>query len=151
GLDDHPAYVAGDLNAVVGALNLDLGAGRHTLMISDEAATAGDADVRLTRVGGTMALTGLARGAITYRTSGNLADGITIWAGSGNDTILVDATFKTAGVRTVTFLNTGLGNDAVTVDLSAADDDVLVLNTQGGVQQVLSIAGGLAGGDDHGT
>ena len=151
GLDDHPAYVAGDLNALSGALNLDLGAGRHTLMISDEAATVGDGNVRLTRTGDTMSLAGLALGTITYKTSGNLADGITIWTGSGNDTVLVDATLKTPGVRTVTFLNTGLGNDAVVVDLSAADDDVLVLNTQGGVQQVLKIDNGLSGGDDHGT
>ena len=151
GLDDHPAYLAGDLNPLAGNLNLDLGAGRHTLMISDEAATAGDANVRITRVADAISVAGLAAGAITYRTSGNIADGITIWTGSGNDTILVDATLKTPGVRTVTFLNTGLGNDAVTVDLSAADDDVLVLNTQGGVQQVLTIAGGLASGDDHGT
>ncbi len=144
GLADRPAYLAGDLNALAGTLNLDLGTGRHTLMISDEAATAGDT-VRITK--GTtadIAITGLAVGDITFTVAatGNLADGVTIWTGSGADTIFIDATHLRPGVRTVTALNTGLGNDVVTVDLDAGSDDMLVLDTQGGIDHVLGVSGG---------
>ena len=56
---------------------------------------------------------GLAQGSITYRADadGSFADGIRIWAGSGNDTFVVDGTHRRAGLRTTTWLNTGLGND----------------------------------------
>ena len=46
GLDERPDYLRGHLDRLDGALNLDFGAGRHTLMISDEMATAGDAGRR---------------------------------------------------------------------------------------------------------
>ena len=109
-------------NALAGTLNLDLGAGRHTLMISDEAATAGDTDVRITRgAGTTIAITGLAAGTITYtatrrqpRRRHHDLDRL----GRRHD---LRSTRRTCapGVRTVTLLNTGLGNDTVTVDLDA--------------------------------
>ena len=85
-------------------------------MISDEAATAGDTVV-IDAVADAIRIAGLATGTITYRTDGTFADGITVWTGSGADTISISATHRAAGVRTVTFLNTGLGNDLVTVDL----------------------------------
>ena len=48
GQGDHPDYLYGDLDQVLGALNIDAGTGRHQLMISDEAALVGDSDVRIT-------------------------------------------------------------------------------------------------------
>ncbi len=113
-------------------------------MISDEAAIAGDT-VLVDAVGDAIRIAGLATGTITYRTDGTFADGITVWTGSGADMITVSATHRAPGVRTVTFLNTGLGNDVVTVDLDAGSDDLLVLNTQGGIQHVLPAAGEVVG------
>ena len=52
-------------------------------------------------------------------------------------------------MRTVTSLNTGLGDDVVTVDLEAGEDGFFVLDTQGGHQHVLPIAGGIGAGDHH--
>src|SRR5207253_454830 len=78
---------------------------------------------------------GLAEGAITYSTSlgakGNFADGITIWGGYGNDTWDIDGTHRRANVREITTIDTGLGDDNVTVDLTAGEDGFFVLNTQG--------------------
>jgi Ca2+-binding RTX toxin-like protein len=166
-------FLLGDLDEVDGMLNLRAGAGRHLLMISDEAATAGDNGVLITDTTA-RALTsdpavpdgnlhvptteiymvGLAEGAITYSTNlqdGNFADGITIWTSSGADTITIDGTHKRGdgsigSLRTVTTLNTGLGDDEVTVELdeflpdaSDRDDGFFVLNTQGPYNDYLEI------------
>ena len=88
-------------------------------------------------------IVGLAAGSITYRadaTSGNFADGISIWTGFGADTIRVDGTHKRAGMREITWLNTGLGNDNVTVSLAAATEGFFVLDTQGAYDDVLHLA-----------
>ena len=152
GLADHPDYLYGNLDQVLGALNIDAGTGRHQLMISDESSLVGDSDVRITDAPGSEILvSGLAPAPITYKAApgGNFADGITIWAGSGNDRIHVDATHLRAGVRTVTSLNTGLGNDEVWVDLHPGSDDSFVLDTQGGYDSVYGVAGGLRAGDTN--
>src|SRR5574341_886302 len=115
-------------------LNIDAGAGRHILLVSDEAATVGDVNVLITDqpVSGTGApqaeivMVGLADGAITYKadaTSGNFASGITVWTGFGNDKIDIDGTHIRSGVRTVTTLNTGLGDDIINVDLDTDTND----------------------------
>ena len=80
GLADHPQFLAGDLNAVAGTLNLDLGAGRHTLLISDEGTDVGDPNVLITDVvaaarardaalsaTGEIFVVGLAPAGISYR------------------------------------------------------------------------------------
>jgi Ca2+-binding RTX toxin-like protein len=141
-------FLLGNLDRIVGTLNLDLGAGRHVLMISDEAAIAGDGAVRITdqtvsaagvSASAEIKITGLsAAPAITYKATlltGNFADGITIWTGWGADTIVVDGTHQRGdgaigSMRTITTLNTGLGDDKVTVSLESADG-FFVLNTQG--------------------
>ncbi|MDA1273124.1 MAG: hypothetical protein O2960_03590, partial [Verrucomicrobia bacterium] len=141
-------FLRGDLNQILGTLNLDLGDGRHLLMISDESANVGDGTagnpVRITDqpVAGLppteITITGLTPApAITYKAApaGNLADGVTIWTGWGAETIFVDGAHQRGNgaigsLRTVTTLNTGLGDDSVTVDLNAADG-FFVLNTQG--------------------
>jgi len=124
-------------------------------MISDEAALAGDgtlanrALVTDQSVPGVTALpaseitiAGLSTGAITYgaASTGNFADGITVWTGWGDDFIRVDGTHDRPGVRTITTLNTGLGNDNVLVDLDTGDDGFFVLNTQGPYNPYLTLS-----------
>ena len=115
GLADRPDFLRGDLDALAGALNLDLGTGRHTLMISDEAAAVGDTRPR-SPTPRRRTLNGLVgrrrdldhrprragRHHLPRRRRGNFADGITYWTGSGADTITIDGTHLRAGVRTVT-------------------------------------------------
>ena len=156
-LDFHSAagfdFLTGDLDDVLGALNLDTGDGRHRLMVSDEAASAGDDDVRITdqapvELEGMAAVAdiwiqGLAEdGGISYRTDGNFYDGILYWTGAGSDTITIDGTHQVAGERTMTLLNTGAGDDLVTVDLDddAGDDGFFVLHTQAGDDTVRAAA-----------
>jgi hypothetical protein len=168
-LDFHSAagfeFLTGNLDQVRGAINLDTGLGRHRLMVSDEAATAGDGDVRITDVqpGALQGLSasadiwiqGLAQGGISYRTAGNFYDGILYWTGSGADTIDIDGTHQAGEDRTTTILNTGESGDHITVDLDdEGDDGFFALHTQGGNDMVraaestlpLIIFGGL--GDD---
>jgi hypothetical protein len=161
-------FLTGNLDDVNGSLNLDLGSGRHQLMISDEGTSIGD-DIggdgtainitdTLSKVPDTAAARGLAtdaeiwitglngqpavfpEGGISYKVApdGNLYDGVRMWTGSGNDTIVIDGThgrFDGDGnpiQRTTTILNTGLGDDHITVDLDAGEDGFFVLNTSGG-------------------
>src|SRR5206468_12064434 len=121
------------------------GAGRHRLFISDEAATAGDPNVVITDVAPAVLnslsptaeiwITGLGEpGGISYRVApgGNLFDGVVYWTGSGDDGITIDGTHNRAGERTTTVLNTGLGSDTVTVNLTNGQDGFFVLETSGG-------------------
>jgi hypothetical protein len=69
---------------------------------------------------------------------GTYAGGVSIWSGYANDVISVTSTRKDTGpqvggldVRTLTSLNTGLGNDDVTVTLTAVTDEFFAVNTQG--------------------
>ncbi len=152
-LDTSTDFLFGHLHDVRGTINIDAGAGVHELMISDEGATIGDDDVLITDSHARATLredkvniaeiyvTGLAQGSITYKTDladGDFAPGITIWAGWGDDTIEIDGTHwrdplsvEHPSIRTVTTLNTGLGDDNVTVDLDSGEDGFFVLNTQG--------------------
>jgi Ca2+-binding RTX toxin-like protein len=157
-------FLLGHLHDVDGMLNIDVGTGRHKLMISDEAATVGDGDlgnpVLITddfatanarpeaqhAVTGEALLSteiymfGLAEGAITYKANSSFAEGIDIWAGYGDDTIVIDGTHYSAGLRTITSLSTGLGDDSITVDLNAGGDDgFFVLYTQGPYNDYLAI------------
>jgi hypothetical protein len=152
GLADVFEFLTGDLNAVSGNLNFDLGAGRHRIMVSDEAATVGDESVRISDdivtptgigvfddLGGAeIQIQGLAFGDITYGAdaSANLFDGVVYWTGYGDDTVDIDGTHYRSGERTPTLLNTGLGDDHVTVDLDETEGDggdgFFVLNTMGG-------------------
>ena len=140
----------GNLDDLLGNLSIDAGAGRHLLFVSDEAAVAGDGNVSITDqpqsptalAGTEIEISGLAPAAIDYQAgaNGNFADGITVWSGYGNDTISVDGTHSRPGVRTITTLNTGLGDDHVTVKLTNGEDGFFVLNTQGPYDQFLSLS-----------
>src|SRR5213075_381112 len=55
----------------------------------------------------------------------------------------VTSTDTRAGVRTITTLNTGAGDDHVTVVLSAASDGFFVVNTQDGADDVDGTASSL--------
>ncbi len=139
-------FLLGVLDDIEGTLNIDAGIGRHLLMISDKDASVGDSDVLITdqQIAGLpsteISITGLAPAAITYKanpTSGNFADGITIWTSAGSDTITIDGTHRRDmkdeqdnDIRTITTLNTGEGDDTITVSLDAATDGFFVLNTQ---------------------
>jgi Ca2+-binding RTX toxin-like protein len=137
-------FLTGNLDDFNGALNLDLGDGRHRLFISDEGTSVGDTDVVITDANpsapGLSAaeiwITGLAPRGISYTvaSTGDLYDGVAYWTGSGADTItMIDGTHYRAGTeRTTTLLNTGLGNDNVTVTLDLGEDDYLALFTSGG-------------------
>ena len=140
-------FLTGNLDDFQGALNIDLGGGRHRLFLSDEgsshpddyaitdsigdawnkstAGLASDANIYVTRAG----LPG-----ISYKTSatGNLFDGVNYWTGSGDDTVHIDGTKPDGAQRTTTILDTGLGSDHVTVNLTAAQDGFFVLETSGG-------------------
>ncbi|MFV2066030.1 MAG: hypothetical protein ACC645_03555 [Pirellulales bacterium] len=130
-------FLPGHLDGFLGPLVLNAGSGRHLLMVSDEAALIGDGStmmpVRITDE----EIDGLAPARITYVTDlleGNFAEGITVWAGHGDDFIEVNRTHRRRIdplMRTVTTLNTGLGDDQVDVNLDADVDGFFVLNTQG--------------------
>jgi Ca2+-binding RTX toxin-like protein len=158
-------FLTGNLDDVRGALNLDFGTGTHGLMISDEASTVGDPNVRIVDdlsaaaalaagldPAAEISITGLAPAGISYKAdttstggvpNGNFFTGIRYWTGSGNDGIYIDGTANRSGSgqRTMTLLNTGLGNDTVTVNLNGAlnqptgdtgPDGFFALNTMGG-------------------
>jgi Ca2+-binding RTX toxin-like protein len=150
GVVDQFDFLTGNLDGIRGDLNILFGAGRHGLMISDEASIAADSNVVITDLEPSVSLrnrlvddvagdnqiwvTGLSFGGIGYSTdtTGNLYDGVVYWTGSGNDSILINGSHTRDPLRTTTILNTGLGDDHVTVDLdNAGDDGFFVLNTMG--------------------
>ena len=143
-----PQYLAGDLDDIDGTLNLDAGTGTNTLLISDEGNTTGKGtaatpvlvtDNRPRRSAATPRSPAASRALGRRRRdlrrrarhrldhlvrappTGTFAspDGIRIWTGSGADVLTVNGTHHRAGTRTTTWLNTGLGNDVLNVDLMA--------------------------------
>ncbi|MCW5953696.1 MAG: hypothetical protein KIT69_15695, partial [Propionibacteriaceae bacterium] len=144
-LGQQPDMLAGTLNDLSGTLNLQFGSGHHTLLVSDFSATVGDPNVLITdrldaarardgKLAATaeIAIVGLAPAGISYAASGgDWTGGVRIWTGYGNDTIVIDGTVFRSGQRTTTWLNTGLGDDRVTVRLLTGQDGQLILNTQG--------------------
>ena len=157
GLSDFPSFISGTLDNLHGTLNIDAGTGNQTLMISAEGSNVGDTNALITRSYATvhaasptttltptadLFLTGFAPAgiSITAAAAGNFGGGITIWTGSGDDHITVDATHFRAGVNEVTTLNTGLGNDNVTVNLTDGVDGAFVLDAQGPDENLLHLS-----------
>ncbi|MFA5123470.1 FG-GAP-like repeat-containing protein, partial [Zavarzinia sp.] len=158
-LDSSIGLLAGHLHHINGALNIDAGTGSNQLMVSGESSTLTNSDIVISDVliagepaNAEIAVRGLAGGdnaygwvdlaqaTITYRAdaAGSFANGVTLWSGFGADTVWIDGTLDRAGVRSITTLNTGLGDDTVYVNLQASEangpdttDGILVLNTQG--------------------
>src|SRR5439155_3901621 len=144
-----PDFLLGHLHNLNGMLNIDAGAGHHVLKISGEASTLDQPNIVISDTlrasepsnaeiavrgmsGGTNAFgwVDLPAGTITYRAdaSGDFGPEIEMWTGYGADTVTIDGTFVRPGLRTVTMLSTGLGNDVVTVNLNSVEDDFFALN-----------------------
>lgn len=146
--DATPPLLPGTLADVASDLEIEAGFGANTLMVSDR-------DTASPVVGAVLdadLLSGFADGEIAYRTSdgGTFAGGVTVWTradslagGDAGDEVSVvgarrdgDPTTlaweqRPSGmdVRTITTLNTGAGDDAVSVALDAAEHGFFVLNT----------------------
>ncbi|MDH4157891.1 MAG: matrixin family metalloprotease [candidate division Zixibacteria bacterium] len=164
GQPDVFEFLTGDLDDIMGNLNIDVGEGCHRLLISDEVATVGDPDVIITDMPVTptgeggfdetsaaeIQIQGLAFGDITYGAdpAANLFDGVIYWTGSGDDTIDIDGTHYREGERTTTVLNTGLGDDHITVDLDTGEDGFFVLNTMGGAASHTPVDSNIAESDE---
>ena len=160
GLADHPSFIGGTLDSLLGTLNIDAGTGQagQTLMISDEAATAGDAHALITRDVPRRARRDVQRpprSSSPARAQRDLdarpaatspAGSRSGWASAPTRHRRRDRTTAT-GVNEVTTLNTGLGNDSVTVNLDGSTGGFFVLDTQGADQNVLHLATGLFTGD----
>ena len=150
-------FLEGNLDFIRGYLNIDAGAGRHILMISDEASVVGDPNIVITDpldplhplhaghlLGTEIEISGMAPAPIGYQAAmpnGNFFDGITMWTGFGDDTVAISGTHNRNAddghgnpMMTVTTLNTGLGNDHVDVSLMAGQDGFFVVNTQRAVR-----------------
>ncbi|BAN68243.1 DUF4347 domain-containing protein [endosymbiont of unidentified scaly snail isolate Monju] len=121
-------FLRGDLDAVAGNLDIDFGAGRHKLMVSDEATTVSDTGAVIA----SDRITGLSQGEIRYIGAGNLADGVWIWTSQGADRVEVRSTRRDAGVNTLTSVNTGGGDDQVVTALQAGGDGALAVHLGAG-------------------
>src|SRR5258708_6236560 len=137
-------FTTGNMDDVRGVLNIDLGAPRPRLFMSDEGSSVGDSVVITRNIAeiaspakldltGQIFISGLAPAAVSYKAGGNFFDGVSYWTGSGKDTVSIDATVgPDAANRTPTALNTGLGNTTVTFNLHAGTDGFFVLDGSGG-------------------
>jgi len=125
-------------------LNIDAGAGRHQLMISDEAAILADGTIEqralitdqprrcpscgngprhrrgrsLARPTSTSSGSPLLPSAMLRMPDGNFLSGVTYWTGFGGRPRSLSMRTHSrpiAGAQTVTSLNTGLGNDNVMI------------------------------------
>src|SRR5258708_8466933 len=85
------------MDDVGGVLNIDLGAARHRLFMSDEGSSVGDSVVITRNIAeiaspakldltGQIFISGLAPAAVSYKAGGNFFDGVSYWTGSGKDT-----------------------------------------------------------------
>ncbi|MFT7227617.1 MAG: hypothetical protein ACI8PW_000192, partial [Methylophilaceae bacterium] len=121
----------GSVDEIEGLLNIDAGEGTNALIVSNISSRVDDADVTISN--NQIQGLGQAKDINYVAAAGTFAGGITIWSGYGDDTISVLSTLKdiNPAVRTITTLNTGLGDDDVTVSLIDGTDGFFVLNTQG--------------------
>ena len=124
-------FLTGHLDLIFGELNLFADSGRNLLMVSDEAATAGDSAIAIT----SSSISGMAPAIITFQAAasdGDFTQGVTIWTSRGHDVVVLTGSDTRTGTRTVTTLNTNTGDDNVTVTLDASVDGFFVLNTEDG-------------------
>lgn len=127
---DAPEHT-GTLDGISGPLDIQAGSGSNSLHVSDIADTTPDGTFEAPVVITDHSITGFSPAEITYAASGgSFAGGIRIEGGSGGNTIDIQSTHDTPGVRTITLVNTGQGADRVTV--SETDPDSLVVNGQDG-------------------
>ncbi len=125
-------HLVGTLDDIDGALTVDAGAGHHTLMVSDDAATAGDGTTTARAVLDHDSITGLSTGAIHYDGAGNFGGGITVWTSQGADALRIAGARRDTDVRSITTVNTNLGNDNVVAGLDAGTDGFTNVNLEEG-------------------
>src|SRR5581483_10522845 len=140
-------HLTGTLGSILGTLNIDEGADTapgQSLLISDE----GDAAARTFTLSDGV-VSGLAPATINYTAShGDFSGGITVWSGFGDDTATVKSVQTAAdGQNQITTLNTGLGDDTVHVQLTAASNDSFVLDTQGAYESTVALPQSYFAGD----
>ena len=130
-----PPIPGGTVNRINAQLTLDGQSGNDTLNVDDTGDTSANTGV-LTA----MQLTGLGMtGGIDYTNFETLE----ISLGSGGDTFMVNGTTRRSDFRTQTVVNTGAGNDKVTVSLDAAIDGPLVVNLPAGDDSINALASSL--------
>ncbi len=127
----YRTFLTGHLDDIMGEVTFNFGQGSHLLQVSDEASLVGDGSLADPVVITDVADYGLAMAPINFFTTGDLDDGIYHLVGIRGGTYHGTRSLRTAGRRTVTTLNTGLGDDEVTVELEEGTDGFFVLNTQG--------------------
>ncbi len=116
--------MGGTVNAINARLTLNGQDGNDTLNVDD----TGDGGPNSGALTATK-LTGLGMtGGINYA---NL-EGLEVSLGSGNDQFDITGTMTRADFRTITMVNTGAGNDQVTVAIDAAIDGPLAVNLEAG-------------------
>ena len=116
--------MGGNVNAISAPLAISGGGGSDTLNVDD----TGDADPN-SGVLTAMTLAGLGMaGGITYTDF----EALEISLGSGGNHFDITGTMRRDDGGTATVVNTGAGNDVVTVSVDAATDGPLTVNLQGG-------------------
>jgi Ca2+-binding RTX toxin-like protein len=125
-------HLLGTLDDIDGALTVDAGAGDHTLMVSDEDATAGDGSSAERAILDEDSVTGFSTGSITYQATGTFKGGITVWTGAGDDVVGLDGARLDSSARTITTLNTNDGADDVLAALEGGADGFTDINLEEG-------------------
>ena len=126
-------HLTGTLDAIDGELTIFAGNGFNTLNVSDRDSNAADASVVIS----SNRITGVGAAPINYDASGGFGGGVSVWAGRGNDSILIEST----RADSVTSLYANDGDDRIVV----ADADPV------GADGMLMIEGGLGGDIVDGT
>ncbi|MCA9171412.1 MAG: hypothetical protein KDB23_27270, partial [Planctomycetales bacterium] len=119
--------LGGTLNLLAGALSLDGESGNDTLYVDDTGDTSANTGSLTESL-----ISGLGSNGIAYA---NL-EGLQLALGSGGNTLDVTGTMQQQNVRVVTLINTGLGNDDVTVSLDSATDGPVSINLEAGNDQL---------------
>jgi Ca2+-binding RTX toxin-like protein len=123
----HIAFPSGNLGHVVGPVSVDGGTGSDTVTLWNDLTSAG---CTYTVTSSTVSVAGSAFGGLNY----TAIEGLTINAGSGNDTVNVNSTAATTPLT----VNAGGGNDVVNIgtgDLDSVQGAVTV-NGQDGTDAV---------------
>ncbi len=126
----------GSLNAIAGPLAVSGGEGADTLNVDDTGDTAPNTGALTATT-----ITGLGMGAgIVY----GAVETLVISLGSGGNHFAITSTMRRDAVAVSSTVNSGEGDDVVTVELDAATDGPLSVNLQGG-NDVLDASGSSLG------
>jgi Ca2+-binding RTX toxin-like protein len=148
---DSANFVPGVLQAFDAPLFIDLAAGSHKLVLSDEESALGQVGT-LTEHG----LVGISPAPITYviaaeADGGDMAGGVALWLGQGDDTLEVNGTLWRNATRTLTAVHAGAGADVVVVRTQVGLDDLCFValgtgndtgNTEGTLPALMTGGGG---------